>query len=47
MLENARVTVFIFFEVFRENQQGGGGGIVKLLPPTQNRVNRLIYLNIP
>ena len=25
MLENARVTVFIFFEVFRENQQGGGG----------------------
>ena len=34
MLHNARVTVFIIFELLRENQQAG----VKL-PPTQIRVN--------
>ena len=38
MLQNARVAAFTVSELFRENQQGGGGeGKIKL-PPPQIRV---------
>ena len=32
MLQNAMVTAFIFSELLRENQQGGGGKVTH--PPT-------------
>ena len=35
MLQNARVTAFNVFELLREDQQGGGGGEVKLPLPHQ------------
>ena len=38
MLQSARVTTFSISELIRENQQGGGGEGVNLLPPTQIRV---------
>ena len=41
MLQNARVTAFIFSEVLRESQQRGGGGS-KITPPTQIRIKRIL-----
>ena len=44
MLQTAKVIFFTVYELLRENQQGSGGKIVKLPPPTQIRVNK--YYNI-
>ena len=33
MLQNDRVTAFAVSELYRENQQGGGGEVVKSHPP--------------
>ena len=42
MLQNSRVTDVTVFELFRENQLGGGGGGVKLSPPpNQIRIKAL------
>ena len=34
MLQNSRATAFTVFELLRENQRGGGGGLIYPNPPT-------------